>query len=59
MSLPAAAVMASALGAMTTQVQGAGLAMPGRAEVLTLLQAQGGEIEGELEVIRALTANDH
>ena len=59
MSLPAMAVLASVLGALTTQVQGAGLAMPGRAEVLTLLQAQSGEIEGVLEVIRALTANDH
>jgi hypothetical protein len=58
MSLPATAILASALGALATQVQGAGLAMPGSAEVLTLLQAQSVESEGVGEVIRALTAND-
>jgi sugar/nucleoside kinase (ribokinase family) len=54
LSLPAMAVLASALGALTTAVPGAGLAMPGKAEVLSFLRQQPIQSEGIPEVLSSL-----
>jgi ribokinase len=54
LSLPAMAVLASALGALTTAVKGAGLAMPGKAEVLPFLRHHPVQSEGISEVLTSL-----
>lgn len=48
LSLPACALLASALGALATTVYGAGLALPGREEVLAFLEARREDIGPDL-----------
>jgi ribokinase len=55
LSLPAMALLASTLGALTATVRGAGLALPGKDEVLALLQEQPKQSEGVEELINFLT----
>jgi ribokinase len=57
LSLQATAVLASALGALTATVHGAGLAVPGRAEMLAFLEKQA-DSEGVREVVGCLMEND-
>ncbi len=49
LSLAAAAVLASALGALATTVYGAGLGLPGRVEVLELLKERQADIPAALQ----------
>jgi ribokinase len=58
LSLPATAALASALGALTASVHGAGLSMPGKQEVLAFLKEQHTQSEGVVEVIDFLTKNE-
>jgi ribokinase len=55
LSMPATAALASALGALTASVHGAGLSMPGEQEVLAFLQEQPEQREGVGELIDFLT----
>jgi ribokinase len=54
LSLPATAVLASALGAITATVRGAGLSLPGKDEVLAFLKSQQPASTGAGEVIDAM-----
>jgi ribokinase len=56
--LPATAVLASALGALTATVPGAGLALPGKDEVLVFLKSQAVDSEGVREVLELLTKDE-
>jgi ribokinase len=58
MSLPAAAVLASALGALTASVHGAGLAIPGKADLLAFLENQPADLEGIREMVAMLNLED-